>query len=311
MPGPPKPPSSGFVRGFALALVLTSGGAVGACEGPREVGPQVVRIEGIHHRGDDGVMREEARLVPQVGGALKGLGGLRLAGREHRGEALGAELWYQEQTADDGAREIYLQAQIEVPAGLRPVLGGVIHTTVILEREGDAEASLDDDVAAAAARAFAVLDTRLALARGDHDAVRELLRDDDPELVILALEWIREHTPAEFSGDLLALLEHDDARVATLAVECLGYAADPTLALAIIRHARPMSREHTREVYRALARLRGAESLGYLRFAAANEDDSILREEAERSLRLALTGIPAEPPVSQRGAERLARGHRQ
>jgi hypothetical protein len=287
-------------------------GLFGACEGAREVGPQIVRIEAIHHRGDDGVMREEARLVPQVGGALRGLGGLRLAGRENAGEALGAELWYQEQTADDGAREIYLQAQIEVPTGLRPVLGGVIHTTVILEREGDAgEATIDDDVAAAAARAFAVLDTRLALARGDHDAVRGLLKDEDPELVILALEWIREHTPADFSGDLLALLEHDDARVATLAVECLGYAGDPGLALAIIRYARPMSREHTREVYRALARLRGPDSLGYLRFAAANEDDSILREEAERSLRLALTGIPAEPPVSQRGAERLARGHRQ
>ncbi|MEZ4383408.1 MAG: HEAT repeat domain-containing protein, partial [Nannocystaceae bacterium] len=210
--------------------------------------------------------------------------------------------------------EIYLQAQIEVPTGLRPVLGGVIHATVILEREGDGDGdgeSLDEDVAAAAARAFAVLDTRLALARGNPDAVRELLRSDDPELVVLALEWIREHTPADFSADLLALLEHGDARVATLAVECLGYAGDPGLALAIIRHARPMSREHTREVYRALARLRGAESLGYLRFAAANEDDSILREEAERSLRLALTGIPAEPPVSQRGAERLARGHRQ
>ncbi len=283
-----------------------------ACDSAPQAGPHPLRIERVQQRLGSGGVIDEARLVPAVSSAIGEHAGLRIASPGHRGPALGAEIWFQEQVAEDGAREVYLQAQLEVPNQLRPVLGGLIHATVILEREGADEALLDDDVATATARAFAVLDTRLALARGDHEVVRGLLEVGDAELVILALEWIRENTPAEFADDVVGLLAHKDERVTALAVECLGYAADPSMVGPIIRHARPMSRTQTREVYRALARLRGPEALGYLRFAAANEDDSLLQGEAERSLRLALTGIPAEPSMSQHDpSDRLARGHRQ
>ncbi len=297
-----------WLRVLALAGVAS----LAACDKSQETGPQPVRIERVHHRTDDGGVIDEGRLVARLGASLGERANLRIAAPTDRGSVLGAALWFQEKVAEDGEREVYLQAQIEVPAELRAILGGLIHATVILERDPGGQASLDDDVVAAGARAFAVLDTRLALARGDHGVVRELLGDEDPELVILALEWIREHTPAAFAGDVVAILEHEDDRVSALAVECLGYAADRALVEPIVRSARPMSRLQTREVYRALARLRGAEALGYLRFAAANEDDSILREEAERSLRLALTGIPAEPSITKSDpAGRLARGHRQ
>jgi len=304
-----------FMARFSTQLLRVLGVAsVGlfACDSAPQAGPHALRIERVQQRLDDGGVIDEARLVLTLSEAIGEHAGLRVAGPGHRGPALGAEVWFQEQVAEDGAREVYLQAQIEVPTELRPVLGAVIHATVILERDGVSEGLLDDDVAAATARAFAVLDTRLALARGDHEVVRGLLEVGDPELVILALEWIRENTPAEFAEDIVGLLAHTDERVTALAVECLGYAADAAMVGPIIRHARPMSRTQTREVYRALARLRGPEALGYLRFAAANEDDSLLREEAERSLRLALTGIPAEPSMRPHDpTDRLARGHRQ
>ena len=297
-----------WLRIFALASVAS----LGACDKSQETGPQPVRIEGVHQRTGDGGVIDEGHLVTRLGGSLGERANLRIAGSTDRGSSLGAELWYQEKVTEDGEREVYLQAQIEVPADLRSSIGGLIHATVILEREVGGQASLDDDVVAAAGRAFAVLDTRLALARGDQGVVRELLGDDDPELVLLALEWIREHTPAAFAGDLVASLEHQDDRVSALAVECLGYTGDRSLVGPILRNARPMSRLQIREVYRALARLRGADALGYLRFAAANEDDSLLQEEAERSLRLALTGIPAGSSITTSDpAGRLARGHRQ
>ncbi len=283
-----------------------------ACEESQKTGPKPVRIERVHHRTDDGGVIDAERLIARFNSSLGQRANLRIATPADQESVLGADLWFQEKVAEDGEREVYLQAQVEVPAELRPIIGGVIHATVILERETSGQASLDDDVVAAGARAFAVLDTRLALARGEHGVVRGLLGDDDPELVILALEWIREHTPATFAEDVVALLQHRDDRVCALAVECLGYAADRAVVGPILRSARPMSRLQTREVYRALARLRGPEALGYLRFAAANEDDSILREEAERSLRLALTGIPAEPSITHSDPTgRLARGHRQ
>ena len=295
----------------ARALLVPALALVGCAGAGGEPGSRAVRIEQVHQRLEDGGVSDEARLIPAIRGSLGGLGGLHAAGRDHRGVALGAEIWFQEQPADGGAREIYLQAQIDVPTESRPLLGPQIHATVLLERSGG-DVSLDDDVTLAAERAFAILDTRLALARGDVGVVRSLLAADDPELVLLALEWIRERAPAELVADVGALLTHPDERVAALAVECLGYSGDRGQVAAIIREARPRSRTHTLEVYRALARLRGPEALGYLRFAAANEDDSILQEEAERSLRLALTGIPAEPRATPGGPEpRLARGHRQ
>lgn len=297
--------AAGLILGVSLLLGLA------ACDGGRgDVGRHAVRIAAVHRRQGDGEMIREARLTPALAVAFTGLRGLAAAAPDHRGAALGADLWYQEQPASGGGRDLYLQAQIEVPAELRGALGPVIHATVLLEREDPDASTLDDDVIAAAGRAFAVLETRFALARGDHEAVRSLLDADDPELVVLALEWIRKHAPADFSRDVAELLGHDDERVTALAVECLGYAADPGYARLIIHHARPMQRTHTREVYRALARLRGPEALGYLRFAAANEDDEALREEAERSLRHALTGIPAESAASRVAAQRLARGHR-
>lgn len=305
---PRRTRAGGLLLGASL-LSLPMGPV--ACDGEgAAIGRHPVRIEGVHHRDDDGELTHEPRLVPALSVAFTGLHGLAAAAPDHRGAALGADLWYQEQPARDGGRDLYLQAQLEVPSELRATLGPVIHATVLLEREGADASSLDDDVITAASRAFAVLETRFALARGNHDAVRSLLRAEDPELVVLALEWIREHAPATFSRDVAELLGHDDERVTSLAVECLGYADDPGYARLIIHHARPMQRNYTREVYRALARLRGPEALGYLRFAAANEDDEALREEAERSLRHALTGIPAESSASRVAAQRLARGHR-
>lgn len=288
-----------------FAVVAACAPAAGAS------GPYGVRIARVHHRQVDGEVVDARGLTPGLDGSLDGLHHLAPAGPSHRRAELGAELWLHEQMNGEGGRDLFLQAQVEVPPRLRGLLGAVVHASVLLERSGG-EGAFEEDARTAAERAFIVLDTRFALAEADPEAVRRLLQAEDPELVILALEWIRENAPRDFAAEVVPLLGHGDERVAALAIECLGYSGDPGYAAVIIRNAQPMRRGPMREVYRSLARLRGADALGFLRFAAANEDENSLREEAERALRLALTGIVADPtPGLQPAKQRLARGHRQ
>ena len=294
-----------MVRACTLALTLAA-----ACSSPAATGPHEVRIARVYHRPVGGEVTEASHLRPTLSEALRGLEHLAPAESQRRA-ALGAEIWLYEQAVDGGGREVFMQAQIEAPPELRGALGAAVEASVLVERSGGG-GDLAADARLAAERAFAILDARFALARGDDAAVHRLLRDPDAEVVVLALEWIRERDPRAFAGEVAALLGHADERVAALAIECLGLTGDPGYAGPIIRHAQPMRRGPMREVYRSLARLRGAEALGFLRFAAANEDDRALREEAERALRLALTGIVVERgPGIEPTRPRLARGHRQ
>ena len=68
-----------------------------------------------------------------------------------------------------------------------------------------------------------------------------------------------------------------------------------------------------REGYATLAVLAGPDAVGFLRFAAANEDDLELQREAERALSAALAGSGERVPSRSHGVDlpRVARGHRQ
>jgi hypothetical protein len=280
-------------RPLVLALTLLAG----ACGGTS--GRDAARIAGISQRLEDGSMVDASWMAPLVTAKIPE--SAALAG-------VGVSMWFEERRSAEVGRELFLQAEIDAPTGLRGRLGARLSASVLLERED--EASLAEDVTIAAGRALAVLEARLLLAQDDEAAARRLLADEDAELVILALEWVRERAPVSFAPATAALVSHEDERVAGLAIECLGYAEDPSYARLIIRQAQLIRRGPTREAYRALARLGGHEALGFLRFAAANEDDSILREEAERALRAALVGDPWRRSSPQETATRLARGHR-
>lgn len=165
---------------------------------------------------------------------------------------------------------------------------------------------------AAAATAIDTLALRLRLARGRTDAAIGLLGVDDPETILLALEWTRDHPSATLADAVAARLEHDDPEVVILALEVLALVGEARHASAVIRRVERWP-GLAREAYRTLGALGGADAVGFLQFAAANEDEAALQTEAERALTAALSGASERVAVRPHGVDlpRMARGHRQ
>ncbi len=245
-------------------------------------------------------------------------------------EALGLQVWFSEHESapllpapedammsippTSGARELLLVAELDVPESLRRAVGeSRVSARVLLERDASgALPTLEGDVLLAAKRAFEVIGARLALARGDDGVVERLLADEDPELLLLALEWIRDRRPKIHTDAVVELLAHADPRVSRLAVESLGVVGDSRHAREIVKRVQLGDPDHTREVYRTLAALGGAEAVDFLEFAAVNEDDPVLRREAERAYSAARTTEPtSRARVGARAPSHFARGHRQ
>ena len=107
----------------------------------------------------------------------------------------------------------------------RPVSPRELEATVLLERDG--AAPLVDDLAIALERAVAVVDARTRLVLGTTEQLGVLLQGDDPELAVLALEWVRDRAERRHLDDVLRLLEGDDERVFGAAVEALGAVGGP------------------------------------------------------------------------------------
>lgn len=223
------------------------------------------------------------------------------------GEALAAEIWLSQVENAGGGRDLLLVVEIEVPPSLRRAVGEPrLSTRVLLERapgEDGASAPLADDIIIAARRALEVVDARMGLSRGDIGALDALLQSDDPELLLMALEWVRDHKPKVHAEHIVALLSHKDPQVARLAVESLGVVGSPQHAGEIVKRAHLVDPDHTREVYRALAAIGGPDAAGFLEFAAGNEDDPMLRREAE----LAASTVRGAP---ERHGRISIRGHR-
>ncbi|MDC0720042.1 HEAT repeat domain-containing protein [Nannocystis bainbridge] len=165
----------------------------------------------------------------------------------------------------------------------------------------------------AARRAITGLEAQCRLARGDASGLEVLLASGEPSQLLVALRYVGDREAREHAGQLLPLLRSEDARVRVAALDVLGMVGTRDHAAAIVREAHRLDPEATREAYRALARLGGADAVGFLRFAAANEDDPELRAEAERALSSALSGKPPSAAEVPRGVDlpKLARGHRQ
>ncbi len=244
-------------------------------------------------------------------------------------EALALQVWFSEHepapllpppelpmsmVPANGARELLLVAELEVPERLRRAVGeSRVSARVLLERDASGSLpTLEGDVLLAAKRAFEVIGARLALARGDDGVVERLLADEDPELLLLALEWIRDRRPKIHTDAVVKLLSHADARVSRLAVESLGVVGDARHSREIVKRVQLGDPDHTREVYRSLAALGGAEAVDFLEFAAVNEDDPVLRREAERAYSTARTTNPnSRARGGARAVSHFARGHRQ
>ncbi len=221
---------------------------------------------------------------------------LRGASAANNSERLLADLWLADASGDPlskSTQEFVLSVELDAPPGLRSVLKDTRITAQVLVERNEGAVDLERDLVLAARRAFEVLDTQIALARGDRKALEDSLQANDPEQVCLALEWIRDHRPDVSADRIAALLEHEDLRVVRLAVEALRQSGSHRHVPAIVRAVDLRDPDYTREVYRTLAALGGPEAVQFLGFAAANEDDPTLRREAKQAFEVVLARAPA------------------
>lgn len=210
---------------------------------------------------------------------------------------------------DASPSALFLHVELEVPADLRSQFDVPAITTRMRLPDTDPSAPA---LASAAEAALQVLELRLGVARGHGDAAAALLGAEDPDLKLLALEWIRDHPGPGLADAVAGQLEQGEPEVVALALEVLTAIGEARHAAAVVRRVE-RSPALAREGYRALGVLGGADAVGFLRFAAANEDEPGLRAEAERALSAALAGPGERVAARSHGVDlpRVARGHRQ
>ncbi|PRQ09278.1 hypothetical protein ENSA7_09700 [Enhygromyxa salina] len=211
-----------------------------------------------------------------------------LRSRSKRG-LLAATFEYRElPDASDHGRDLLVRLSVEAPEQLAAQLGPEgLDVTVLLERDAG-QADLSSDLHLATERLAAILQARTDLARGADRAVTRLLESSDPDALILTLEWVRDHPDhaeaREAANRAVELIEHDDERVALLAIEALGQIGGPEHVVVLLDRIQLADTRQANSAYDALANLGGPEAEGFLQFAARNEDEPRRRAAAERAL---------------------------
>jgi len=282
----------------SLALAL---GFAGGC---RDQGPAAppdsyrLRVERVvgPQRGTDGALVRE--------GLDSALSDSRWFRRDD-GPELAAEVRYAALAAADGVPVLRVEVDVDPPVEAR--LATELSATVELARaEGTIE--MQRDLPVALERAVAVLDAHITLARGGAEHRAVLLADPDEEIVLLGLDWVEAHRARELADAVAALADHPSERVALRAVECIGVVGGPEHARILVRRPRVGDAAHANRLYETLANLGGDHAIGFLEFAARNEEDPDLAKLAQR----ALARIRAAPLQGgdTRDAEAAARGHR-
>ena len=219
------------------------------------------------------------------------------------GPELPTEVRYGELADAGGSPVLRVELDVEPPDALRSELPPDLSATVELTRV-DGRISVPRDLPVALERAVAVLDARLILARGGDAERAALLGQDDAEIIVLALDWVEANRARDLADAVAELVDHEEERVALRAVECIGVVGGPQHVRALIRRPRIADVAHANRLYEALANLGGDHAIGFLEFAARNEDDPDLAGLAQR----ALARIHAITPASPRSA--AGRGHR-
>ncbi|MFV8756416.1 HEAT repeat domain-containing protein [Nannocystaceae bacterium ST9] len=285
----PRTRLTSLARLAVLALAL---GSIG-CRSEPPTDTYYVRLTSVEDHGGQHVPEERVHAILRR--ALEGAASFEPAERDLRsgggsGTVLAASLEYRElPDPDDRGRDLLVRLAIETPRDLVDELGHEgLDATVLLEREsGDVD--LDDDLQLAADRLARIVQARTDLARRTPGKLAALLRDDDPQLIALTLEWVRDHAD---EGDALAeadrvaeLINHVDQDVRLLAIETLGAIGGPQHVAALLERLELNDADQVARAYDALARLGGGEARTFLEFAARNEDEPDLQRAAVRALR--------------------------
>lgn len=287
----------------AIGLAVSCGGAGREQSLPAAYRLHVARVQGPDRQTESA----QARLAVSQAAALT-----RWFSAE-ASESLEASVRYSVLAGTGGAAILRVEIEVEVPPGLRDALQSRLSATVELSR-AEGAIVIGRDLPAALERAVAILDAHITLQRGDDAARATLLVHADAEIVLLALDWVEGSRGRGFADAVARLVRHPSQRVALRAVECLGVVGGPEHARVLVRQPRMGDPAHANRLYEALANLGGAHALGFLEFAARNEDDPDLASLAQRALVRARarsiggTGDMTQLGVS--GAGSLGRGHR-
>ncbi len=276
---------------LTVALVL----GLLACRADPQADVYYVRLTSVDHHGGQHLPEERVHAI--VRRALDSADSFDPAERDQRsgggsGTILAASLEYRElpESGGRGGRDLLVRLAIETPRELAGELGSEgLDVTVLLEREsGDVD--LADDLQLAADRLTRIVQARTDLARRSAGVVATLLDHEDPELVALTLEWVRDHPDepmamADRTADRTAeLINHPDPDVRLLAIETIGEIGGARHVSGLLEQLELNDGDQVARAYNALAGLGGAEARTFLEFAARNEDEPDRQRAAERAL---------------------------
>lgn len=298
-----------LARGCLVCAALLASGP--ACRAGEEAEVYRVELHAIDAHGGPELSEERVRAI--VRRSLGLAPSFEVAERDlrsgrGRGELLVASLDYRElPDAVDHGRDLLVRLSVAAPDELEAKIGeDGLDVTILLERDaGDVE--LSEDLQLAADRLALIIQARVDLARARPDVVQALLQSRDPELLVMTLEWIRDHPEdpqaRSAAGRLAELITHDDERVGLLAIEAMGLVGGPEHVQALLTRVQLWDASQMTRTYDAVARMGGPDAQGFLEFAARNEDEPEGRAAALRALRR----VEGEEPTS---FEKRNRGHR-
>ena len=316
----------------SVAVWVTSLLGVAACETPASDRPAVMRLRLTHvAEGPRGVRVAPDRLEALTGVPFRDAARFeRVPEGDPSDGALPARLWFAVTEGAGDARRVSLSlvvdaspdASLDDRGRTRGRGAGALEANVQLDASmsrGQVDGQLkrggpgiDGDalVREAMVLALGILDARVALRRGEVARVPALLASQDPQLVLLALEWVRREGAAAMLPDVLRALRHDHPDVVVAAMETVATIGGPEHVGAILHRAPLLQVASAFRLYETLGRLGGPEAEAFLGFARRNEEDPALRSAADRALQSA-RARPAAP--DGHGARRVeatfTRGH--
>lgn len=289
--------ASAKIGRLVAMLLLGSIGALGSlgCRAEPPADVYYVRLTSVDHHGGPQVPEERVHAILRR--SLEAAPSFDPAERDQRsrggsGPVLAASLEYRElPNPDERGRDLLVRLAIETPRDLVGELGGEgLDATVLLERPvGDID--LADDLELAAERLTRIIQARTDLARRSPGAIGALLDDPDPQLVVLALAWVRDHRDqldhapvVELPERVVELINHPDGDVRLLAIETVGVIGGPEHVGVLLDRIELNDAGQVERTYGALARLGGTEARTFLEFAARNEDEPERQHAAELAL---------------------------
>lgn len=296
---------------FGLCCILCISCARGTAQSQREFVEvqKWVLGSGIVALGSDSLLHDVIERQRVLLRASRQSRYIDIATSEVAGKGWATAIRVDQVTIEDGGDfGLLLEWSMETPTAIR---GDFPQTTLdiavfVVNQSRDSSSISINDLGQALERTMAVIDAHFDLSAQAEIAAKQLLGEENSDLIVLALEWSLRKGARSLAPEVVKLLGHSNPDVAIAAVETLGSIGNSGHVSSIIHHLRLGDLGHAIRGYEALARLGGIEAQSFLEFAARNEDSAEGRNAAIRAFK-----ISKSRPIANSGqlGEPL-RGHR-